>query len=119
MLDEKDTQILKRRQDLWDEDDRIRVGDRLILPNGEERRVAHIWDDGVQPTTSRGEGMCFYLSDYAMSYSGGLDACIPFDKIQRVDGQVDGSVWFFHHGHVAAHNGVLASALLRIYKVVE
>lgn len=117
MLDEKDRAILNVRQTQWDEDDGIRVGDRLILADGSIRRVAHVWNDSVQPTLGAGEGMSFYLSGYSMSFSGGLSSAIPLDRIKKVNGETYGSVWFFHHGEVKAHNGVMALARLRIYKV--
>lgn len=118
-LDERDSQILAIRQALWDEVPGPRVGDRVVLPSGEIRRIAHLWAEDFQPTTGPGEGMSFYMFGTGMSYSGGLDRAIPLSALSQVDTVAAASVWFFHHHDVKAHNGVMAFAKVRTFRVEE
>ena len=120
-LDERDQKILAERITKWQKLTGPRVGDFVHMPDGTLRRFTHHWGDGLQ-TTCGGTHPCagnqsFYFGGEYMSFSGSLDSLIPLARIADTGECKDGSVWFFHHNHMTAHNGVHAKIPCRVYRV--
>lgn len=100
-----------------------RVGDVLIMPDGEtRRRVAHVWDyeDGtewsIQPSAHTDSS--FYMGQPGgMSHSGSLDSGIPRSCFTLVPGTANARAWFFHHDFSGAHRGVYFVTPVRQWKV--
>ena len=94
-------------------------GDWLRFPNGEFRRAAYCWDDGVQPVSSVGDGGSFHLcANGHADMSGGLDSIIPNGCFRATDETRDADVWIFHHGSTGAHRGVHTKVPFRVFDVV-
>lgn len=90
-----------------------RVGDFLIRPDGKPDRFTHLWDDHIQ---TGGIGGSFYIGQGYISYSGGLEPGVKLADLHRVDGESKmGSVWFFHKGHMRAHNSVSYLVPFRVF----
>ena len=116
-FDEIDRRLLAKRIEAWNCRTEPRVGDFIIMPDGELRRLTHNWLIGLQ-TTWKGEGGTFYLStDGYGDYSGGLDSQIPNDKIENTGETREGNFWFFHHDNARAHNGITVKVPCRVYRV--
>lgn len=116
-FDEKDQSILDQRMKSWDERKGPRVGDWVIMANGEYRRFTHEWPDGLQVGDHPGDCGSFYLGKGHVSYSGGLDRLISTESLELTTEMKDGRFWFFHHHNVEAHNGVWFSAPCRVWRV--
>ena len=118
IFDERDAEILAERVIDRDKREGPRLGDFVILLNGDIRRLAVKWfDDDFQPTKYDGSGGGFYLgSGGYMSFSGTLDDGINKERLHDTGRISAGDVWFFHHGHVQAHNAVYGQIPCRIYE---
>lgn len=91
-----------------------RTGDALVYPDGSTRRVAYSWHDALQPTKTY--DISFYLGKGGhMDFSGTLDSPIPNSKFVLA-GHEFVRVWFFHHGHVGAHQGVHCNVEVRRWR---
>jgi len=112
-LDERDLEIFSQRFHRLQDKHGPRVGDFVRFADGHEERISHIWPDGVQTS----EGGSFYLGDGYCSFSGGLNTAIPTDELEYRAEHKRGSVWFFHHDHFTAHNGVTTDLDFRVYEV--
>jgi hypothetical protein len=112
--DDRDKEIYNARLTEWTAKDGPRVGDFVIMPNGEKRRFAHHWGDSIQPTS--GGGGSFYWYGPACSMSGGLDPAIPLCDLYDTHRVEPGAVWFFHHGYSGAHRAVGMSIPCRVYE---
>lgn len=118
-FDERDQQIRDERLSVWDKIEGPRVGDWVILPDGDYRRFTHDWGDGMQTTVRKDKGhynASFYFGKGYMEFSGSLDPSIKKDCLTLTDETKAGSIWFFHHGEVGAHRGVYSEVPCRVYK---
>jgi len=115
-LDEIDQAILERRQSLWDENQGARVGDFVIMPDGDTRRFTHDWHDGLQTTLPKTIDGSFYLGQGFISFSGGLDPIIPRIHLLDIGKTELGRVWFFHHNEQRAHNAVHPWMKCRVFE---
>lgn len=115
--DERDLEILKRREQMLNERTGPRVGDWVYLKGeNEPRRFTYDWGDSIQVGHSTGECGSFYLGEGYVSYSGSLDPSVSKDSLVELDETRPGNVWFFHHDHMSAHNGVNHTMAFRVFK---
>jgi hypothetical protein len=117
-LDDTDENILFERVTRRSHHQGMRIGDFVILKDGDVRRVTFDWGPDVQLTVN-GEGGSFYLTaNGVMDYSGGLS--LPFKKTRfAMKTELrEGACWFFHHDRPRAHNGVAASVPCRVFEEV-
>lgn len=111
-LDARDAEILASRVAALDaRDPAPRCGDYVVFSDGVTRRVSYVWPDGVQTSA----GGSWHLGNGACSFSGSLYRSTPLDALQLTEEKRPGRVWFFHHDHWTAHNGVDAEVLFRVY----
>ena len=116
-FDERDAAILVTNIAAWDERKGPRVGDWCRMPNGDMKRFTHDWGDDIQTTSSvTGMGSFFFGRGY-MDYSGGLDSAILKSRLVDTGETKLGAAWFFHHNHMAAHNGVYFNVECRVFEV--
>jgi hypothetical protein len=96
-----------------------RVGDFVVMPDGESRRFTHRWPIDIQTSIkgSDGGGGFFIYGDGSVSFSGSLDRAIPLTQLQQLDESRQGRFWFFHHGWTKAHNAVSFYAPCRVFQV--
>jgi hypothetical protein len=121
-FDDRDREILKEREQLFNDVQGPRVGDFLRVPNG-MLRLTHDWGDSIQTTVSakhpcHGDAS-FYLSDGYASFSGSLDPAIPKDSLRDTGETAEGSFWFFHHDFAGADRGVHFRIPCRIFERTE
>jgi hypothetical protein len=124
-LDERDWLILQDRLAELDTIDGPRVGDWVVFADGVERRISQRWQfpadedgpaiDAVQTSS----GGSFYLGDGYVSFSGGLFGSVPTATLEATGQFREGRVWFFHHDHWTAHNGVQSVGLFRVFLCSE
>lgn len=118
-LDEKDRLILSDRVALWiKSSDGPRVGDWCEMPDGTTRRFAHDWGKkhGIQITSKEYPGSFYFTNSGHMDHSGGLEPSLPFGCLTDTFKERPAPVWFFHHDHRRAHNGVHAEVVCRVYR---
>lgn len=118
-FDQQDAEILNRRISLYNRRTGPRVGDFLRMQDGAMLRFTHDWGDDIQTTIKGCGDASFYLGNGYCSFSGSLDSAIPKTRIHATDEIKDGSVWFFHHDHAQAHNGVYTTMPFRVYRCTE
>jgi hypothetical protein len=97
----------------------MRLGDYVQLRNGELRRVAHIWPDTVQLTTSL-TGGSFQLGKCGVSYSGGLEPGVPLQDIipsrwNNSTGNIGGTFWVCERGILQAECAVYVTVQCRYF----
>jgi hypothetical protein len=115
--DLKDFQIAGKRIIAYNKCQGPRVGDFVIMPDGRYERFTYDHGDGIQITCGRGSES-FYIGEKGyVSYSGGLDPCIPREKIKPTDEKKRGRYWFFHHDYWHAHCGIGLIFDIRVFKV--
>lgn len=115
-LDERDQEILANRVELLNKVEGPRVGDFVIFANGVERRISHIWEWGDGPEAIQSsDGGSYYLGAGYVSMSGGLRPPVKPATLTPTDQKREGSVWFFHHDHWLAHNGIEATIEFRVF----
>jgi len=116
--DDRDEAILHALVAEWDEVHGPRVGDFLRFGDGTLRRFTydHGPEHGIQTTARPGFGESFYFGHGYMSFSGGLDSCVPHDAITPTNETREGSAWFFHHGCSGAHRSVYVSVPCRVFE---
>ena len=112
-LDERDAAIFSERFHAYQDIHGPRVGDFVRFADGRLERISHIWNDGVQTS----ESGSFYLGKGYCSFSGSLNPLIPSAELEYRADHKRGPVWFFHHDHWRASNGVHASMDFRVYEV--
>ncbi|MDB5253896.1 MAG: hypothetical protein JWP27_3065 [Flaviaesturariibacter sp.] len=101
----------------------VEDGDYVRFADGQLRRVSHVWrfpadKDGpavFSVQTSRGGSWHMSTPAGHVSFSGGLDSGRPGDAFTDTGERLDGSVWVWHHGRPAAHNGVAAVVSFRVW----
>lgn len=118
-FDEKDAAILAKREAEMLAYEGPRIGHFVRFPNGMLCRMSHIHrysnSDEVDIQTSRGGS--FYLGENGfVDFSGGLNSSVPIKCFTKTTENMLGSVWFFHHGHVTAHNSVQAKANFPVWE---
>jgi hypothetical protein len=119
-FDERDEEILRAREAIFNRVAGPRVGDFLRTADG-VLRFTHDWGDSIQ-TTVRAKHPCygdasFYLSDGYASFSGSLDPAIDKKILIDTGETMPGSFWFFHHDHAGAERGVSCSMICRVFEI--
>jgi len=113
-FDDVDADIVAAWEFLWNLKSGPRVGDAVIMPNGEQHYFCYHWGDGIQ--TTKGGSFCMHW-DW-ISYSGGLDPSIKIERIVDTGQMAENTFWMFHHNEVGAHRGVYFKMPVRLFKVV-
>ena len=120
VFDEKDRAIRDARIAMWSGRTGPRVGDFVVMSEGDVRRFTHDWGDDIQVTSGiGGDGSFYFTRDGFMDYSGGLHPPILKTKLVDLNQTRMGHAWFFHHDERRAHNGVTCSVPCRVYRVVD
>lgn len=128
--DGRDEAILRERVAAYNTVEGPRVGDFVRFADGVERRISYIWDEGagdgfwVTPGPRRMQtshpGAGFYLGNgYVSMGNGSLFRAVPESTLTDTGEVQAGQVWFFHHDHMTAHNGVYATIPHRVYACTE
>ena len=95
---------------------RPRVGDYLRLQDGSLKRFCNDTGDGQQ-TTYIGS---FHIGNSAsVSYSGGLDSPMMWERFKPTSETTKGRFWFFSHDRAGAGRGVDVFLPCRIYELVD
>ena len=117
-FDARDQEILDERQAVRKERDLLislpREGDALLYPDGTTYRVAHSYNDALQPTVGYDASFYFCRSG-SLDFSGTLNPSIPNSCFTLI-GHEMAPAWFFHHGEVGAHRGVYCNVEVRLWK---
>lgn len=117
-LDERDEAILFDRVGKRAGFKGPRIGDFVVLKNGDVRRVTFDWDTHVQLTISDEPGSFYFAPNGVLDYSGGLAPAVLKSRFREVAGLREGACWFFHHNLARAHNGVAALIPCRVFEEV-
>lgn len=126
-FDARDQELLDQRLAHWNKRQGPRVGDWCVWPGGEVGRFTHDWGDALQTTCKPGPerfmnfglGSFYMTKDGYLSYSGALDPGIALDRLVDTGETRDGDVWFFHHEHARANNGVHVKIPCRVYRIAD
>lgn len=121
-FDERDAEILHKRETAFNLVSGPRVGDFLRTADG-MLRFTHDWGDSIQ-TTVRAKHPCygdasFYLSEGYASFSGSLDPAIDKKSLRDTGEIMQGSFWFFHHDSAGADRGVSCAIACRVFEIAE
>ena len=117
-LDTQDTEIRGSRMAAREAHEGPRVGDFINLEDGRLMRFSH--DHGEDYGIQVSEGGSFYFNLYGrLSFSGGLEAAIPYAHIQQTSAERDGACWFFSHDHAMKDNGVYTVIPCRVFNEVR
>lgn len=117
-LDEEDEAILFERVTRRAHIQGPRVGDFIILRNGDVRRFTHDHGDRLQLTIKGEDGSFYFAPSGHLDYSGALDPAILKTALRQRQELCEGRVWFFHHNDRRAHNGVATVIPCRVYEEV-
>jgi len=115
-LDERDEDILFERVTRRAQVQGPRVGDFVILRNGDVRRFTFDHEHGLQVTVKDEAGSFYLHASGHLDYSGSLDPAIRKSKLRARQELREGACWFFHHNQPRAHNGVAALLPCRVYE---
>ncbi|MET4190750.1 MULTISPECIES: hypothetical protein [unclassified Bradyrhizobium] len=118
-FDHRNDELRAKRLLEWDAIPGPRVGDFVIMPDGDERRFTHDWGDDIQTTVKRDKNhfnASFYFGGTYMEFSGSLDPALLKSKLVDTGETRLGSAWFFHHGEVGGGNGVHFTMPCRVFK---
>ena len=110
----KDFEIIKKFLNKYNENEGPRVGDFLEINNREYVRISYHWGDRIQtgsPVDS------YHLGDGYVSYSGGLNDCIPLTFFEPLNTSKEGRIWIFSNNWVGAHRGVYLMVPFRCYTI--
>lgn len=122
MNGETNNEILIRRMNRYNMKTGARVGDWIRENDGRMTRATHDWNRGVETadTIQHGgnENSSFYLGDYGLSYSGGLDTGIKKADLKLTDELKQGAIWFFRNDYARAGNGITFKVDFRVYEMV-
>jgi hypothetical protein len=114
--DEMDRGIALERISEWNKDDHPRIGDYVIMPDGTLERFSHKWNDGMQTSPSG----AFYLgSGGYVSFSGGLNPTISYNRLICTPNYEMGMFWIFHHNDYCADNDIGVQTYCRVYRVIK
>lgn len=109
-------EYLRSAMAAWELREGPRVGD-YCFEGRKCTRFTHAWDDGLQ--TGGGNGS-FWIGNHGLvSYSGGLDPVVPYDKLEDTCTRRWGEFWFFKDGWSGAHRGISCLMPVRVYRVKE
>lgn len=114
-LDNVDLKILIKRKRNFARQTVPTVGDYVLFKDGRRRRISHVWDDSVQTS----DGGSWYISDNAVSFSGGLFPCVKKETLSLVNTKETGIFWFFSHDEWRANNGVHCYIDCRVWVCTE
>lgn len=111
--DERDEEILRKRQDMLAERTEIKQGDRVVFADGVKRWVSYVWkewidDVGHPRTVQTSDAGSYYLGDGCCVMSGSLFTPVNLEHFTRTDETTELGVWFFHHDWHQAHSAVYA-----------
>ncbi len=109
---DKDHEILKQNVERYNSRKGPRVGDFITFSDGVVHRFSHDWGDGIQ--TSESGSFHFCNSGY-MSFSGGLNPCVPNEWIYNSGQTRLGTAWFFHNGYMRANSAVYVEVVCRVF----
>ena len=121
-LDELDRQLLKSRCESLNADEEIHEGDYVRFADGVERRVSFVTPSEWLPdidSVQTSEGGSWYLGDGYCSFSGSLHLGVRRETLTLTEETKLGRVWFFHHDHARASNGVEVAIPFRVYVCSE
>ena len=84
----------------WESRDGFRVGDIVIMPNGDTRRIGHIWGptfpNRVQITTGAAGDTSFHIQPNGFAtYSGSLERGVDDESLELTDGHRLGDFWYW------------------------
>jgi len=93
-----------------------RVGDFLRFPDGSMKRFCNDTGDGQQLT----KGGSFSIGrNGGVSYSGGLESPMMWERFKPTEETTKGRFWFFSHDRAGAGRGVDVFLPCRIYELVD
>ena len=93
-----------------------RVGDFLRMADGSLKRFCNDTGDGQQTT----KGGSYSIGRFAsVSYSGGLDSPMMWERFKPTEETIKGRFWFFSHNRAGAGRGVDVFLPCRIYDLVD
>lgn len=116
-LVQKDFEILQSRIKAHQKIKTPKVGDFLLLPDGQHVIFSHIHEDG-QAQTSTGGSMHLSSSGY-LSFSGGLDSGLNLEDIEPTKQKKEGLIWFFSQNSSGASRSTQAFIPFRVWKTKE
>lgn len=113
-LDAKDQEIVCKIFKQFEEHKGPRVGDFIIMKDGNIERFSHDWGDDIQTCF----GGSFWIGNSGnVEFSGGLNSAVMKNELELVPDDIQlGEFWIFHHHRVEAHNGVYFNLPCRTYK---
>lgn len=117
-IDDEDEAILLERVGRRARHGGMRVGDFVLLRDGDVRRVTWNWAADVQLTVKDQAGSFYFSPNGVMDYSGSLSRAYPKTRFREATGLREGACWIFHHDRQKAHNGVAALVPCRVYEEV-
>jgi len=115
-LDSINQAIFDERLELFAAVSGPRVGDFVIFPDGEYRRLTDDWGNHGVQTTCKGNTGSFYFAGRFMDYSGALAPLIPKPCLLLTDETREGPAWFFSHNEWRAHNRASVMVPCRVYQ---
>lgn len=112
---ERDFQIIKERERLFNAQPGIRIGDYIVRADGSGSRVTHIHKEaGI--IQDGGGPLSFHLCESGrISYSGGLNVGLPVDRVKPAPESRAGFIWIFSGGWRRAHWGIDAVINFRVF----
>lgn len=114
-LDAIDAEICRETQDAREQFKGLSNGDLVIWPNGEKRRISHLWDHFVQ-TTKTGQGSWYISRTGKSQFSGALCQGQLREYFQATGDHSFEEFWFFHHGRSGAGRGVRAKLQVPVWR---
>lgn len=112
--DKKNISIVKKYYNSYAKCRGPRVGDFILFPNKEHKRITHIWEDGTLQTND-GTGS-FAMDNGYISYSGSLNHGVDIKNIKKTNKTKRGVVWIPHHGFLCAGCAVHYNIHFRVFK---
>lgn len=118
---ERNRPLVNRRMKRYNKIDGPRVGDYVVDKKRDMYRIAYVWRDEkgnpLRWQVDSGSGS-YYLGDYGISFSGGLDSGFgEGTKFKNLGYKRNGSVWVFDENFAGAGRGVdFNDVKFRVYK---
>lgn len=110
---ERDLAIIKERSKAYMNRDGFRVGERIVLPDGQTVIISNVLGDKVQTSHS---GSLHLFSGGGISFSGGLDSGLKKSDLIRIDEISKVEVWIFHEGRSGGGRGVYYDMPVPMYR---
>lgn len=114
-LVQRDFDLLKEYEQAFNSrnEEKPKVGDALLLPDGHTVYFCYAWNDSTQ-TTPYGS---FNLSKSGfVSHSGGLDSGVNNNDIYLSEEKTLLNIWFSHSGYLKANSAIHAAIKVRVWK---